>query len=553
MTLVINGQEDQYQISDSLINKKFSELENNFYYYLGKDDSLAKAYAKFYLEKGVNKKNNTKIATGYLFLSAVAKNKEDERKYLNSCINYSKNTPSYLVPSTAYSILAGTYIDEKNFKKALDLYILAHDSSIQGENLELTYLTKYNIGVLKNNIGMNEDALIYAKEFWNFTKDKNLSTTYLNSLFLLSSAYSNNNKSDSATYFNKLGAKKAIELDNQEHLKRFVFLEGVNQFGKGNYQTCIDSLAKSLKQLEVDNNFDNIAVLYYYMGKSYHKLDNFKKSIYYLKKMDSIFLKTNNLVPYCRDGYRTLINYYKKTNNPIKQLHYTSQLLTLDSILDNNYKYLSSTIYKKHETPILISEKVNLIESLNKKNKSFWNYFFILLFLTLILSIGLGINYYKRKKDYRKFNQIISKINNDNSNKQDKNDKGDKEVLLGIDEAVIESIIIRLENFEKTKGFTQNKITLQFLAKKLGTNSKYLSKVINIYKKKSFSNYINDLRVDYIINRLNTDHQFRKFTLEAIALEAGFNNKRSFYGVFQKKTGISPSYFVSELNKQALN
>ena len=87
------------------------------------------------------------------------------------------------------------------------------------------------------------------------------------------------------------------------------------------------------------------------------------------------------------------------------------------------------------------------------------------------------------------------------------------------------------------------------MSKKVGTNSKYLSKIINKYKEKTFSNYINDLRIEYAINKLYSDKQFRKYSIEAIADDLGFKSSRSFFGVFQKKTGISPSYFILELER----
>ncbi|HLV70233.1 MAG TPA: helix-turn-helix domain-containing protein, partial [Xanthomarina sp.] len=85
------------------------------------------------------------------------------------------------------------------------------------------------------------------------------------------------------------------------------------------------------------------------------------------------------------------------------------------------------------------------------------------------------------------------------------------------------------------------------------TNSTYLSKIINTYKGKSINNYITDLRVDYIINELNQNHILRKMTIKAIALEIGFNNPESFSKAFYKKTGIKPSYFIKQIEKENKN
>ena len=76
-----------------------------------------------------------------------------------------------------------------------------------------------------------------------------------------------------------------------------------------------------------------------------------------------------------------------------------------------------------------------------------------------------------------------------------------------------------------------------------------MSKIINRYKDKSFSNYINYLRINYISSELKNNAELRKYTIVAIADEAGFNTAESFSKAFYKETGIYPSFFIKELNK----
>ncbi|WP_262708811.1 helix-turn-helix domain-containing protein [Flavobacterium anhuiense] len=80
------------------------------------------------------------------------------------------------------------------------------------------------------------------------------------------------------------------------------------------------------------------------------------------------------------------------------------------------------------------------------------------------------------------------------------------------------------------------------------SNSKHVSKVVNVYKEKSFTQYINDLRIEFAINQLQVNNKLRKYTVQALALEFGFNNAESFSTAFYKKTGIKPTYFIKELD-----
>ncbi len=85
------------------------------------------------------------------------------------------------------------------------------------------------------------------------------------------------------------------------------------------------------------------------------------------------------------------------------------------------------------------------------------------------------------------------------------------------------------------------------LAKKIKTNSRYLSEIINTYKGKNFATYLNDLRIDYAINRLVNDRKFRSYKLPFIAEELGYNNEQAFTLAFKKRTGTPLSIYLKEI------
>ena len=118
----------------------------------------------------------------------------------------------------------------------------------------------------------------------------------------------------------------------------------------------------------------------------------------------------------------------------------------------------------------------------------------------------------------------------------------------GIPNHIFMEISTRLIEFEANYEFTNCKITLNSLAQKFNTNTSYLSKVININKKMNFRTYLNNIRVDYIIEQLKKDKKLRLYTIDAIAKEAGFKTPESFSKAFFKQTGIYPSYFLKKLS-----
>ena len=87
---------------------------------------------------------------------------------------------------------------------------------------------------------------------------------------------------------------------------------------------------------------------------------------------------------------------------------------------------------------------------------------------------------------------------------------------------------MKIDAFETQKGFTDSKITLNNLSKKLKTNSNYLSRTINFHKGKNFSTYLSDLRINHAINILKEQPKFREYTIKAIAYEVGFKRVETF-------------------------
>ncbi len=115
-------------------------------------------------------------------------------------------------------------------------------------------------------------------------------------------------------------------------------------------------------------------------------------------------------------------------------------------------------------------------------------------------------------------------------------------------EDVVMGILHKLSLFERSYKFSERPYTLSMLAKELKTNRNYLSRIVNIYKGSSFTSYMNNLKIDFAIERLTSDKSLRSYTIEAIAEEMGFNRAQSFSTSFRKRTGMYPSYYIKKLN-----
>ena len=149
--------------------------------------------------------------------------------------------------------------------------------------------------------------------------------------------------------------------------------------------------------------------------------------------------------------------------------------------------------------------------------------------------------YFSKKTFNTLMNGIVEDLNQDELSIMD-------ESVIYLPISKLKLITEQLEKFEENECFLKSSITLSNLSPKLNTNSKYLSKTINVYKKKTFTQYINDLRIEYLIEKLNTDKTFKNYTIQAIATEIGFNTPNAFSRAFFKKTGMYPSEYIKELD-----
>src|SRR5690606_8569096 len=119
-----------------------------------------------------------------------------------------------------------------------------------------------------------------------------------------------------------------------------------------------------------------------------------------------------------------------------------------------------------------------------------------------------------------------------------------------IDKDVQDIILAKLDKLEKENFFLDANCSLHQLAEQLKTNPKYLSQVINQGKKTNFTNYINELRINYLLPKLLTDLEFRNNKLNYIAFSLGYNNLNTFNAAFKKRLGVLPSNFIEGLNSE---
>jgi AraC-like DNA-binding protein len=88
-------------------------------------------------------------------------------------------------------------------------------------------------------------------------------------------------------------------------------------------------------------------------------------------------------------------------------------------------------------------------------------------------------------------------------------------------------------------------LTLTELARRLGTNTAYLSRAVNEGLGMNFNAFINRMRAEEVARRLRADPAPRD--LLQLALDSGFSSKATFNRAFRAEFGVTPSEFRARL------
>ena len=98
----------------------------------------------------------------------------------------------------------------------------------------------------------------------------------------------------------------------------------------------------------------------------------------------------------------------------------------------------------------------------------------------------------------------------------------------------------------REKLFLDMDISREMLLKRTCIPKNLFAHIIQKYSDTNFSGYINSKRLDYSIHLLKDS---QTYTVEAIAIDSGFGNVRSFYRIFREKYGMTPSEYRNTLEK----
>ena len=94
--------------------------------------------------------------------------------------------------------------------------------------------------------------------------------------------------------------------------------------------------------------------------------------------------------------------------------------------------------------------------------------------------------------------------------------------------------IILIQQRYKDKNYSAKQ-----LAEDLGTNTRYISAVVNVRFHMNYTSFVNKFRIEEAMALL-VDKRYQDLNMEDISDMVGFSNRQSFYASFYRITGVTP-------------
>ena len=498
------------------------------------------------------------------------------KEFYKKAFIYLDKTPESIEKTkhNAYLLAYGGLSERKrgNLNAALELYVRGKKISIQVNDIPQVIKFNINISVLYGEIknyklaiktSRETDLLIdkYKNLFSTEQYENNKSNTYLS----LGSFYYN-------YYWNETSNPQRIDSSAIFFKKAIIYSKNLIE-NKINAQIGISSIYQFQKNnIEAEKNYMNLLfktkaykldfqyyISCYNLGRFYFHSKKYDKSIVYFNKVDSI----NNKKSYNNDEFVNTNYYlskiYEIKDEPENALKYSKIYLDIFEKSEYNLNNQTTDINSNLEKLDLEKEMVSIQEKFKNEVllKKGLIVFFVVLFIGLILLLVKNITEKNRVK--KKVNDLILEF----SIKQEENNKpidveeaisvellntSNNKQSISIDEEKEIEIIKKLKALEEKKFYLKPEFNQQEVAKKLKTNTTYLSYVVNKNFQKTFSEYSNELKINYAINEMITNPTYRKYSTQAIAESVGFKNAVSFTKSFNKRTGVTPVQFIKGIS-----
>lgn len=552
------------QSKEEISQLSFESISDTINKYAYSDIPKAVEASNAFIFKAKREEDKLKEWTGIYSLGSIyAQNQEFEKAHeqFEKALDFAERNKlqqevigSYFLGAQIQMALSNASQSLKILDKALSL-AEEIDSAYWRENI-LEF-----ISYILSMSGDMEKAIEIRKKTISMYENKPLDSLFTSSAktTILTNAYSQISRSylkvkqaDSARYYSGL-ISKLIRSDDSCNQRTLYQAKGEIYFFEKNFSEARKSFKASSKLCDPNIPLLDLR-LNYSLGKVEHGDGKFKEAKNILQDALDNYVVNPSEEGFMDDYYKLLADSYKETGDFKNANFYFEKYINSTNEFDKIKSEVQSST-KAQEIEKFRNELESLEAEKNKK-QTYLNYLFLGTSIIILILLFILLRFYRNKKaNELKFEVLLSKMNHSSATELAIIDTKD-EVLeeknnTDVPEDIKQQILEGLKKLEEKEYFLKQECSSYNVAKKIGTNTSYLSKVINSHYGKNFNTYINDLRINYTILRLKNDVIFRSYSIQSIAEEVGYKSADSFTKYFKKDTGLNPSFYIKEIKNIA--
>ncbi len=456
-----------------------------------------------------------------------------------------------------YNALGNTYSDLGMYDKVLPAYFEAiRISEANGLTLN-TIAIKHNLAYFKDQIGAYGEALTIIKENRKLileNEDDIEATDVILSKndMLQAMVFTKLKQPDSVIFYAQKALKTAkIQKDQFSEQGLYEFL-GTAYAEKNLYDKAFENLNRADSLGVVMGNNITLMDTRFSLASVHYQVKNYDKVIAILENSIEITERDNLNYANNDDNYKLLAKAYKEKGNYEKANYYFEKYIQKHNFNKNLHQIIDTSFDRKK-----VEEFQGELKQLQAEKDEKQNYLLYLgLGATLVILILLAmlLKFYRTKnKNEQKFQELHQKLNFAKTNEkiqiiETKDEVLEEQTTSDVSDDVTQQILEGLQKLEDQEYFLRQDCNAYTISKKIKTNTSYLSKVVNSHYQRNFNSYINHLRINYAIVRLENDKRFRSFSIQSIAEELGYKTADSFTKYFKQNTGLNPSFYIKQLN-----
>ena len=422
-----------------------------------------------------------------------------------------------------------------NFDKAVEFY---YTSIRMNEELNLPYVVaEAKLDVASVNIHMNNlnEATTNLQEAIPVLQEFRDSVRISESYRMLSKIKALENLFPQAeSYFIK-ARDIALSLNDNERLVKIYLDYGDILYKQGQINESYNIYNKAVGYCNPDQFPASFYLINGKMGSIYLHKKQYARAENTLVKAYA-GLKKLEATAHLPELSQNLARLYAEMGNNKKFQHYFSLSLALKDSLAAIEKLRSIAESEVIHQSAKKDQQI-VLQKLELKNKTTQIIFMSLLLFILLIGFIITLRLLRKILSKNKYLlerniELSKKWNELQASLQKTGNKPSKPSLFNR----IYQIIAEKEEYANPQ------LSVDYLARELNTNTKYISKAIRDKTGMNFNTFVNTFRIEKAKSILSS-HESDKWPLEVIAEKCGFNNHTTFYQSFKQKTGLTPSLY----------